>query len=129
MTSRIASLRIQSSQNHEYWLPAGKDMKSVRLIFSCPKHFEMRQSDRFSVRRSEIWTAFVASRYSTTHVSPLPSWDRVWGPTSLLPSAWRGSSWVRWLRMRLTIHFPLEARFKTRRAIPPLHYMPSWRTC
>jgi len=63
-------------------------------------------------------------------VCPLPSRDRVWGPTSLLPNAWRSSfSWVRWLRMKLTTHFHLEARFKTRRGIPPVHYTPSWRIC
>jgi hypothetical protein len=38
-------------------------------------------------------------------------------------------SWIRRLHMKLTIHFHLEATFKTRRAIPPLHHMPSWRTC
>lgn len=34
-------------------------MKSIRLIFSCPKHFEMWQGDTFSVR-SVIWNGFVA---------------------------------------------------------------------
>ena len=38
-------------------------------------------------------------------------------------------SWVRRLRMKLTIHFRLETRFKTRKAIPTLHHMPSWRMC
>ena len=35
-------------------------MKSIRPIFSCSKHFKRRQSDRFSVQRSEIWTGFEA---------------------------------------------------------------------